>query len=453
MEQTKKGEITAFLSLIFVLLVSFILAMAESASIQTIKNRKRLDVDRAVFSLFGEYQKDLLEEYQVFALDGTYESGEYEEGLLLDRMSYYGSMGITQEITDIQLLTDNDGQAFREQVIQYMESRFGITLAQNLTGLASKWEEREIQGQEMSEQLEEVLSENEESLPDLLPEAAGGELTVSKGAILSLVLPKGFQLSGKTIRPEEQVSGRNCRTGRGSFPERKSSTAGAEEKLLFEQYIMEKFGNAIEQKGENRNLDYEVEYILCGKESDAENLKSVVYQLLMFRFASNYAYLMSDTAKQGEAEAMATTASILLVNPELEPMIKQLILILWSFGESIMDLRSLLSGKRVAFTKKAENWQLQLSGLFKLGKAEDTQEGQDEENGLTYQQYLQILTLLKSDTRLTMRTLDRVEQNLIQEKELSFFRADACVTKIKLQNTADIWNGTSYTFPTYYGYL
>lgn len=453
MEQTKKGEITAFLSLIFVLLVSFILAMAQSASIQTVKNRKRLDVDRAVFSLFGEYQKDLLEEYQVFALDGTYESGEYEEGLLLDRMSYYGSMGITQEITDIQLLTDNDGQAFREQVIQYMESRFGITLAQNLTGLASKWEEREIQGQEMSEQLEEVLSENEESLPDLLPEAAGGELTVSKGAILSLVLPKGFQLSGKTIRPEEQVSGRSCRIGRGSFPERKSSTAGAEEKLLFEQYIMEKFGNAIEQKGENRNLDYEVEYILCGKESDAENLKSVVYQLLMFRFASNYAYLMSDTAKQGEAEAMATTASILLVNPELEPMIKQLILILWSFGESIMDLRSLLSGKRVAFTKKAENWQLQLSGLFKLGKAEDTQEGQDEENGLTYQQYLQILTLLKSDTRLTMRTLDRVEQNLIQEKELSFFRADACVTKIKLQNTADIWNGTSYTFPTYYGYL
>lgn len=453
MEQTKKGEITAFLSLIFVLLVSFILAMAESASIQTVKNQKRLDVDRAVFSLFGEYQKDLLEEYQVFALDGTYESGEYEEGLLLDRMSYYGSMGITQEITDIQLLTDNNGQAFREQVIQCMESRFGITLAQNLTGLASKWEEREIQGQEMSEQLEDVLAENEESLPELLPEAAGGELTVNKGAVLSLVLPKGFQLSGKAIRPEEQVSGRSCRTGRGSFPERKSSTAGVEEKLLFEQYIMEKFGNATEQKGENRNLDYEVEYILCGKESDAENLKSVVYQLLMFRFASNYVYLMSDTAKQGEAEAMATTASILLVNPELEPVIKQLILILWSFGESIMDLRSLLSGKRVAFTKKAENWQLQLSGLFKLGKAEDTQEGQDEENGLTYQQYLHILTFLKSDTQLTMRTLDRVEQNLIQEKELSFFRADACVTKIKLRNTADIWNEMSYTFPAYYGYL
>ena len=453
MKRTKKGEITALLSLIFVLLVSFILAMTESALIQTVENQKRMDADRAVFSLFGEYQKNLLEEYNVFAIDGTYESGDYEEGLLLDRMSYYGSIGIQQEITDIQLLTDNNGQAFREQVIQYMESRTGITLVQNLTGLASNWEEREIQGQEMSEQLEEVLSENEESLPELLPEEAGGELTVSKGAILSLVLPKEFQLSGKTIRPEEQISGRNCRTGRGSFPERKSSTAGAEEKLLFEQYIMEKFGNAMEQKGENRNLNYEVEYIICGKESDAENLKSIVYQLLMYRFAANYAYLMTDTAKQGEAETMAATASILLANPELEPVIKQLILVLWSFGESIMDLRSLLSGKKIALTKKAENWQLQLSGLFKLGKEEDTQEGQDDESGLTYQQYLQILTFLKSDTQLTMRTMDRVEQNLIQEKELSFFRADACVSKIKLQNTADIWNGVTYTFPIYFGYL
>ena len=100
MKRTQKGEITAFLSLIFVLLVSFILAMMECTVIQTAKNLKRLDVDRAVFSLFGEYQKELTDEYSVFAIDGTYETGQYEEGLLLDRMSSYGSMGIHQEITD-----------------------------------------------------------------------------------------------------------------------------------------------------------------------------------------------------------------------------------------------------------------------------------------------------------------------------------------------------------------
>ena len=84
---------------------------------------------------------------------------------------------------------------------------------------------------------------------------------------------------------------------------------------------------------------------------------------------------------------------------------------------------------------------------------EDTQEGNDSEDGLDYQQYLQILLFIKGGSELTMRTLDRLEQNLIQEKGLSFFRADACVTKIKLQNTADIWNGSQYTFPLYFGYL
>ena len=76
MKRTKQGEITVFLSLIFVLLVSFILALTESAVIQTSKNQKRLDADRAVFSLFGEHQKALMEEDNVFAIDVTYETGQ-----------------------------------------------------------------------------------------------------------------------------------------------------------------------------------------------------------------------------------------------------------------------------------------------------------------------------------------------------------------------------------------
>ena len=68
-KRTVRGEITAFLSLVFVLLVSFILALTESSMIQTSKNQKRMDVDRALYSVFGEYQKDLLEDYDIFAFD------------------------------------------------------------------------------------------------------------------------------------------------------------------------------------------------------------------------------------------------------------------------------------------------------------------------------------------------------------------------------------------------
>ena len=58
----QKGEITAFLSLVFLLILSFLGAMVESASIQVLKNYKRADTILAVESVFAEYQKQLLEQ-------------------------------------------------------------------------------------------------------------------------------------------------------------------------------------------------------------------------------------------------------------------------------------------------------------------------------------------------------------------------------------------------------
>ena len=52
----KRAEITVFLSMIFILIVSFILGIIEITVIHTSKNLSRLETDRAVFSIFGEYQ-------------------------------------------------------------------------------------------------------------------------------------------------------------------------------------------------------------------------------------------------------------------------------------------------------------------------------------------------------------------------------------------------------------
>lgn len=445
---TVSGEVTAFLSLIFVLLISFILALTESASIQTTKNQKRLDVERAMFSLFGEYEKTLLESYEIFAIDASYQSGRYDENQLLARLACYGSAGVEQDISGIQLLTDNQGQAYREQVLAFMEERGGISLVQDLTGMAETWEQQEMEGGEVSGELDAKLEEN----GVYLPEESESLLQAKATGRLALILPEGFQLSNKTIQKGQQVSERSLHTGRGTFPAR-TGMEGIEERMLFEQYIIDYFSSVTGKKSENRNLDYELEYILCGKSSDEENLKAVTDRLLAFRFAMNYAYLMSSSEKQGEAAALALTITTLLLMPELEEGMKQLLLILWGYGESVLDIRSLLDGKRAAMMKNDENWQLQLSSLFRLGTAGDVQESRDEEGGLAYIQYLQILLFIASDGQLTMRTLDRVEQNLIQEQGLSGFRADSCVTKLKIQNAAEVWNGVTYEFPTEFGYF
>ena len=69
-----KGEVTVYLSLVFILLISFAGAMLESASLQNVKNYRRADMTRAVESIFAEYQKELWEVYGIFALEGSYDT-------------------------------------------------------------------------------------------------------------------------------------------------------------------------------------------------------------------------------------------------------------------------------------------------------------------------------------------------------------------------------------------
>lgn len=53
MKKMVKGEITVFLSLVFLLLLTLVGALLESASIQLAKNERRADAGRAVESAFG----------------------------------------------------------------------------------------------------------------------------------------------------------------------------------------------------------------------------------------------------------------------------------------------------------------------------------------------------------------------------------------------------------------
>ena len=110
-----KGEITAFLSLIFVFLISFVMGTMEAAVIQQQKSQSRLDTDAALYSVFGEYQKELFEEYQIFGLEGSYETGDFSEQAMINRLHYYGTENIHHEVEGIQFLTDNKGQALAEK--------------------------------------------------------------------------------------------------------------------------------------------------------------------------------------------------------------------------------------------------------------------------------------------------------------------------------------------------
>ena len=454
-----KGEITAFLSLTFILLTSFILGVTEAAAIQAQKSKSRADTDAAVYSLFGEYQKELFQSYGIFGIEGSYGTGNLEEQNLIRRLNYYGTSGIRHEIEAIQYLTDNQGQAFREQALAVMEQETGVSEIKEITGQTRRWEEQEVAGEQALEKGEALLKDFREVLPD------GKELTdlgsenpfifvdeVEKSGILAMVLPEDYQLSGKQIRVEDQPSSRNRNTGRGTVPAKKNSD-GMEEKLLLSRYMSERFQNALSEQEKNRSLSYEIEYLIFGKSSDRENLEKTVEKLFLIRMGANYTFLLTDQAKQEEAAAAALAITSLLAVPEAQEIAKQAILAAWAVGESIIDLRALLAGKKVALVKTQENWQLSLSGLMTLRSNSDVSEEEGSASGMSYEDYLRLLLCFKDSKELSMRALDRIEQNIIFEEKLSFFRVDYCVTKIKLRNQAQVGGNFTYEFPVYFGYL
>ena len=496
----KKAEITAFLSLVFILTVSFVLGILEVSVIHTTKNLNRFAADRAAFSVFGEYHRKLLEDYHVFAIEGSYGTGEYSDERLIGRMRYYGTAGMEQEITGIQYLTDLNGQAFREQVLQYMEERYGLSLIRDFTGLTSRWEEQAIQGEEMEEAEGNILDEvndlmesaqfpGEDGAADtqenqdtdlegpetdvVSPDSEGvGDLTeggpftcieeIEKSGILSVVMPKDMELSGLAIELDTQPSVRSLDTGRGTFPVRQG-TNGLEEKLLFNEYVLKNFSSAVpdddqsvstggnEETG-NRSLAYEAEYILEGKASDKENLESFLMKLFLVRMALNYVYLMGDSAKQAEVTALAVAVTTALLIPEAAEVLKQLILLAWAAGESVVDIRTLLSGNRTALIKSSDTWQLPLSSLLTLGSGTEQIDGSDVPGGITYKDYLRMFLFLKDPDDINMRVLDRIEENIKMEYGMDWFRTDQCITKIEVKNTSEILGGITYTFPVYFGY-
>lgn len=454
-----RGEITAFLALIFVLIVSFIASIIESTSLQITKNYRRADMNRAVESVFAEYQRDLLEEFDVFALDGSYESGEFSEQRIFDRLSYYGASQTQQEITGIQFLTDDGGSSFVEQAAAYIESKYGFALLDDLVPDIQIFKRQEqsaadyqAQEQAAGSELDSLLEKSGQTLPEQdnpLPNIQN----LRQGSLVGIVMPKGRAVSEKSMDVSSLVSNRRRRSGYGSF-----SDAAYEETatLAFGEYLLEHFSSAVpghdEQTGGMGGLDYELEYILSGNSSDRENLEGVIKKLLPVRFVSNYGHVMSDSRKRAQAQSLALALCTAIALPAASQAAAQVLLLAWAFGESVVDIRSLLAGNKVPLIKTEESWQLQLSALLTLGTQDDKDSGKDTENGLAYLDYLRILLFLQDKETLALRALDMVEQKFWTEKGLAWFRADTCVSRMEFSSTCNLRRGITYKFKTYFGY-
>lgn len=445
-----------YLSLIFILLLMLVGGVMESASIQTAKNYRRADMNRAIESVFAEYQKELLDSYDIFALEGSYESGNYSEELVQDRLKFYGVENTEQSLERIQFLSDDGAKGFVEQAVCYMEHKYGLDYLKDKISMTGIWKSQEEQSEkyrkeekDQADTLGELIDSGEGTLPE-----EGNPIShvssLKKESVLELVMPKEKSVSEKSVDLSGTLAFRKNNQGYGDFSDVAGET-GTVSELLLGEYILEHFQTAVEEP-EGGGLDYELEYILGGKGSDRENLEAVVKKLLLLRFVPNYVYLQGSAEKKAEAEALALTLCSLLTVPGITEAAAQGILFAWAYGESLVDIRSLLAGNKVPLVKSDESFQLSLAGLLKLGEAEDLNDGRDDTDGLSYREYLRMLLFLEKKESAALRALDLIEMDLVKKQGLSFFRADQCICRMEVKSTCHFRRGITYEFLTYFGY-
>ena len=481
------GAITVFLALVLILIISVSLSLLQSAYIQASKSAARLISYAGIDSLFGEYNEELLLNWNVFGLDTAPDSGggpeERLENRYLDYLSYHIDMekgldkghrnpvrylwdGNEAEITTLMLMTDEEGAPFRNQLSDFMQEKYGIKFAEQLLDL-------EIQAGQLDEQ-KTTVTEREESNKDTINslknqleeagEESGEEADFSEienttadvekikaMSVLNVVLEDPEAVSNKKIQTDDLVSNRELLKGYGECPQ-SGDRNEALDKVLFSEYLMSHYTNyrAAPEDDIPRGLDYEIEYILAGEDSDIANLENVTSRLLLIREGANFAYLCTDSARLSEAEALAVATAGLFGVPALVTALKWAFVLAWAYIESILDVRTLLAGGKVPIIKESGDWESGLSEIVDFSTGSFRIRSQSDK-GADYETYLRIMMYLQGIRGETMRALDLCETSIKVGGDPDF-RIDQVVVGAVIRNNWSISGKYSYEFSVSYRY-
>ena len=459
------GQVTVFLTLWFLVFLGLYLVCLQSVWKQYQRKQAEQAVEAGMFSLFSEYEPHLFGQYDLFCLDTSFGGGaerpeeiaghlwQFTEQNLTDASgdTLYGLKLEGVHIDGMIRMTDAAGAAFYRQAVKIMKERTGVSIAedwvlQDLFQSGSEENTRRFQedcaAYEGSVRSYEDAEEEEERMD---PEARRwdgiwNEFTLSKA------VPGDHAVSEKTVDPGVMPSERELSVGIGR-------AAGTEDQLIQKQwfisYLCEYMKQAQEMLPEQRTegwLDYQLEYVIAGKASDEENLGAVITRLLLMREGMNYVFLLTHPELKQKAEALAFVLAGMTGNPEIIEGLKQLILLGWAYGESLVEVRQLLEGKELAAVKGMGEWQVPLSGLLPLLKDPGRYDAQKSvQEGISYEAFLRIFLTLESAETLSMRALDVIEGELRCLEECRNLHLDHCVDGL----TAQVWMETVHLERSY----
>lgn len=458
--------LTVYLSLIFGIVLSLLFVLIEGAAIGAVRAQAELVADLGLDSVYAEYHRELLDQYELFFVDSSYGGINGGVGMVEKHLSDYMSYNMTPdrglvmplghnllklenpylEILEVSCASDDHCMVWKAQAVNYMKAVYGgdiiARVQEQMDTIESKGlAQMDVAGdvKEQKRSLDEALDNNgieefgEESDEGYSYQKVSGVFDkVVGGGILSLVLPDGASVSGAVMDTGTYFSARqkSGKINQGvGLHEGIDRPDGIADELIYGEYLLKKCGNYIEPK-DSGLLKYQIEYILYGFNSDTGNLRRSVEILFAVQSAANLTSIYMDSGKKAQAEAVAAVISTLLLSPELTDPMAALILGVWALVETVSDVRQLLKGGRVPLIKQSSEWNTGMIDLF-TGNIPDSGRNQ-ETTGLSYQDYLRVfLGLMDRDTKAA-RSLDIVEMDIRQTAGNEHFRIDRCMDYMKV---------------------
>lgn len=456
MKKRANGSITLFSLLSMILVAATLLSLLEGARYLEMNRLAQVQTESALESVFANYNTNLWQTYRLLGCSQSemeevfldYANARYddEESRLNTLLFQVGEVGVES----YTLLTDGDGEVYVAAVAGYMEDNILYEAAQSIYSRYEAMESLQNASSLDFSNIDDAIDALEELSEDSAKSqniTASGFILARKTkdsddsdnfledtkkifemSILDLVVEDVDDISDTKIDTSKAVSARQLAEGSGSSHVENTWI----DKILLQQYFLTYMSSYTEVK-EDHALSYELEYLIGEKDSDEKNLKIVATQLLNIRAVANFAYLLSDSTKVEEAAFLASTLVGYTLNPTVVELVKIAILTGWAYGESILDVRTLLEGKKIPLIKSKESWTLDLDSLTTL--ANNFATAKESEYGLSYEDYLGILLLFKDENDLAMHAMDVQEETIKTNFEESDFQMDSLVVEATVEVT------------------
>lgn len=495
-----EGQLTVFMALVFFLVVSLLLAQYRSAVFYARRANAERAARLSAESFLAGYNRPLRDYYQILAVDGGFGQDIFQEERLEAQLlhvfeknvevGFGAGKGVDAGMEEpvFTLLIDGDWDFFLREICL---NRMDVTVADGIGYIMEQWKSKnDWAAGDLSRKRQEAATraetENvtdsgagevgqpgdtgqpEENEPLEVPESNPEPVTdprdfvaeIWNQGILAAACPENFSLSEKQcpmtdvsfpeagqkiqryIDFKDDASIQDLFEGWDGILEPELGLGAVVSDGAVQLYIMEVFNHAATAESRvvhERVLNYEVEYILAGNESDSENLKTVLWKLLAFRCVMNLSHILMSGEKGVQAGQTAALLSTALLIPQFTEVVAFLLKCAWAFAESLSDCRTLLKGGKVPLMKDDTTWYLTWEQMLRLdGHMLDGNSGTE---GIDYQGYLQMfLLLMKRDTKYRRMT-HLMEKNIRLLPDYSEFQMANCIYGVQAAFDWDFGQG------------